>query len=140
MKAIRYRRYGSPDALEFAEADLPAVGDRDVLVRVRAASLSPLDRYFMRGQPYIMRAQAGLSRPKTHVLGADMAGQVEAVEPDDDLLPGPPERGGPVRPARLPPGREGHPGHRPDLPAERGGQAMRYLEQGHARGKIVITV
>jgi len=81
MKAIRYRRYGSPEVLEVTDVEPPAMGDHDVLVRVRAASLNPLDRYFMRGRPYIMRAQAGLSRPKTHVLGADMAGAVEAVGP-----------------------------------------------------------
>jgi NADPH:quinone reductase-like Zn-dependent oxidoreductase len=50
MKAVRYRRYGSPEVLEVTVADPPAIGDHDVLVRVRAASLNPLDRYFMRGR------------------------------------------------------------------------------------------
>ncbi len=79
MKAIRYYRYGSPDVLELRDVDLPAVNDDEVLVRVRAASVNPLDFHFMRGTPYVVRAQAGLSRPKVHGLGADMAGQVEAV-------------------------------------------------------------
>jgi len=79
VKAIRYYRYGSPDVLELRDVELPVVHDDEVLVRVRAASVNPLDFHFMRGTPYVVRAQAGLSRPKVHGLGADMAGQVEAV-------------------------------------------------------------
>jgi NADPH:quinone reductase-like Zn-dependent oxidoreductase len=78
MKAIRYDRYGPPDVLRFEDVDMPAVGDDDVLVRVRAASVNPLDWHFMRGAPYVVRLIAGLSRPRdgTGRLGADMAGSV----------------------------------------------------------------
>ncbi len=79
MKAIRYHRYGSPDVLELEDAPMPAVGDNDVLVQVRAASVNPLDWHFMRGIPYLLRPQAGLRRPKASGLGADMAGHVEAT-------------------------------------------------------------
>ena len=79
MKAIRYYRYGSSKVLRLEDAALPAVGDQDVLVRVRAASVNPLDWHFMRGTPYLLRAGAGIRRPKAHGLGADLAGQVEAV-------------------------------------------------------------
>jgi len=81
MKAIRYHRYGPPEVLELQDVDKPAVGDGDVLVRVRAASVNPLDWHFMRGAPYLVRIMAGLSRPKPSqtMLGADMAGSVEAV-------------------------------------------------------------
>jgi NADPH:quinone reductase-like Zn-dependent oxidoreductase len=82
MKAIRYYRYGPPDVLALQDVDVPAVGAHDVLVRVRAASVNPLDSHFMRGTPYVVRAAAGLSRPKANGLGADMAGQVEAVGTD----------------------------------------------------------
>jgi len=76
MKAIRYYRYGPPDVLELRDIDRPAVGDDEVLVRVRAASVNPLGWHFMRGTPYLVRAIAGLSRPKASAtrLGADMAG------------------------------------------------------------------
>ena len=80
MKAIRYYRYGPPDVLALQDVDVPAVGARDVLVR--AASVNPLDWHFMRGTPYVVRAAGGLSRPKAKGLGADMAGQVEAVGKD----------------------------------------------------------
>jgi NADPH:quinone reductase-like Zn-dependent oxidoreductase len=80
MKAIVQHRYGSPgDVLELQDIDQPAVGDDAVLVRVRATSVNPADWHFMRGEPYVMRAQAGLRRPKAAVLGCDVAGSVEAV-------------------------------------------------------------
>jgi NADPH:quinone reductase-like Zn-dependent oxidoreductase len=95
MKAIRYYAYGSPDVLQLQDIDVPAVGDNDVLVRVRAASVNPLDWHFMRGAPYLARAQAGLSRPRTNGLGGDMAGRVEAVgknvtkfQPGDEVFGG----------------------------------------------------
>ena len=47
---------------------------------------------------------------------------------------------GPDRPQGAHRSGQGHAGHRPDLPAERGPRGIRYLEQGHARGKVVITV
>ena len=79
MKAIVYRHYGSPDVLELEEIERPIPGDDAVLVRVRAASVNPLDWHFMRGEPYLVRAMAGLRRPKLTRLGADLAGQVEAA-------------------------------------------------------------
>ena len=79
MKAIRYDRYGPPEVLRVEETSNPAVGGEDVLVRVLAASVNPLDWHFMRGIPYIMRPQAGLRRPRDGVLGADLAGRVAEV-------------------------------------------------------------
>ena len=79
MKAIRYYRYGSPEILKLQDVGMPVVNDDDVLVRVKAASVNPLDYHFMRGTPYLVRAQAGLLRPKASGLGADMAGYVAAV-------------------------------------------------------------
>jgi NADPH:quinone reductase-like Zn-dependent oxidoreductase len=79
VKAIRYYGYGSPDVLTLEDVEQPAVGDDDVLVQVRAAAANPLDFHFMRGSPYIMRTQSGLSKPKANGLGVDMAGTVAAV-------------------------------------------------------------
>jgi NADPH:quinone reductase-like Zn-dependent oxidoreductase len=79
MKAIVYERYGSPDVLELKEIDTPVVEEDQVLVRVQAASVNPLDWHRMRGRPYVMRASEGLAKPKNNGLGADVAGRVEAV-------------------------------------------------------------
>jgi NADPH:quinone reductase-like Zn-dependent oxidoreductase len=102
MKAIRYYRYGPPDVLQLADVEMPAVGDDEMLVRVRAASVNPLDWHFMRGAPYLVRMMAGLSRPRAGAarLGADMAGSVEAVggnvtgfRPGDEVFGGLENRG-----------------------------------------------
>jgi NADPH:quinone reductase-like Zn-dependent oxidoreductase len=79
MKAIRYHRYGAPDVLEYVDVERPVPGDDEVLLRVRAASVNPLDWHFVRGAPFLMRFMAGLRRPKDPRLGADLAGVVEAV-------------------------------------------------------------
>lgn len=79
MKAIVYRTYGSPDVLRYEEVEKPTVRDDDVLIRLRAASVNPVDWHFMRGEPYIGRAMMGLRKPRLPRLGVDLAGQVEAV-------------------------------------------------------------
>ncbi len=82
MQAIIQNEYGSPDSLELQEVDNPVVGDDQVLVRVHAASVNPLDWHFMRGTPRFGRVVMGLLKPKLKVLGADMAGRVEAIGKD----------------------------------------------------------
>ncbi|HZD12480.1 MAG TPA: NAD(P)-dependent alcohol dehydrogenase, partial [Candidatus Binatus sp.] len=79
MKAITYQNYGSPDVLKFEEVEIPTVGEDQVLIKVRAASVNPLDFHYMRGTPYIARGEFGLRKPKITQLGADVAGEVEAV-------------------------------------------------------------
>ena len=79
MKAIVYRRYGSPDVLELQEVAKPEPKDGDVLVRVHAAALNPLDWHLLRGMPYIVRPTAGWRTPKRNIPGVDVAGVVEAV-------------------------------------------------------------
>jgi NADPH:quinone reductase-like Zn-dependent oxidoreductase len=78
MKAIVQDRFGPPDVLELREIDQPEIGDGEVLVRVRAASVNPADWYAMAGIPYVARPQTGLRRPKAR-LGLDLAGEVAAV-------------------------------------------------------------
>lgn len=79
MKAIVYREYGSPDVLHYEEVEKPTLRDEEVLIKVRAASVNPLDCHFLRGLPYLVRMVAGLRRPKDIRLGVDVAGEVEAV-------------------------------------------------------------
>ena len=95
MKAIVYCDYGSPDVLKVEDIEKPAPGDDQVLVRVRAASVNPLDWHYMRGTPYFMRLGAGLRKPKVTRLGVDFAGTVEAVgrnvnrfKPGDEVFGG----------------------------------------------------
>jgi NADPH:quinone reductase-like Zn-dependent oxidoreductase len=79
MRAIVYRRYGPPDVLQCEEVEKPTVGDNQVLIKVRAASVNPYDWHFMRGEPYLLRLMAGPRKPRDTRLGVDVAGEVEAV-------------------------------------------------------------
>ncbi|MGI5154888.1 NAD(P)-dependent alcohol dehydrogenase [Microbispora sp. CA-102843] len=82
MKAFVLRSYGPPDVLELADVGTPVPGPGEVLVRVRATSVQPYDWHHMRGEPYIARLMGGtlgLRGSRVAILGADVAGQVEAV-------------------------------------------------------------
>jgi NADPH:quinone reductase-like Zn-dependent oxidoreductase len=80
MKAIVQRRYGSSDVLELGEVDQPTIGDDQMLVRVRAASVHADVWHVMRGVPYVLRVMgAGLRAPTDLVPGTDLAGVVESV-------------------------------------------------------------
>jgi NADPH:quinone reductase-like Zn-dependent oxidoreductase len=93
MQAIVRRHYGPPDVLRLEEIKKPAPLDKEVLIRVRAASVNPLDWHFMRGTPYLLRIGIGLGTPRSPQLGVDVAGQVEEVgrnvtqfKPGDDVF------------------------------------------------------
>ena len=80
MKAIVYERYGSPDILELKEIEKPILKEDEVLVEVRAASLNAFDWHVMRADPFLVRLMGfGFLKPKNKILGADVAGLVEAV-------------------------------------------------------------
>jgi NADPH:quinone reductase-like Zn-dependent oxidoreductase len=80
VKAIVQIRYGSVDDLELQEVPVPAVGDEDVLVRVRAASLHPDVWHVVSGRPYVLRLMGGGAwRPRCRIPGTDVAGIVERV-------------------------------------------------------------
>jgi len=79
MKAIVQDEYGSPDVLELRDIDPPAITEDQVILKVQAASLNPIDWHIMRGAPFLVRFTSGLRRPKPVVRGVDVAGQIEAV-------------------------------------------------------------
>jgi NADPH:quinone reductase-like Zn-dependent oxidoreductase len=83
MKAVVRDRYGSADVLELRDVDTPEIADDEVLVRVRAAGVDRGVWHIMTGLPYPIRlAGYGLRAPKNPVLGADLAGVVEAIGTD----------------------------------------------------------
>jgi NADPH:quinone reductase-like Zn-dependent oxidoreductase len=93
MKAILHCEYGGPEVLTLADVEKPAPADNQVLVRVRAASVNPLD-LTIRGV-WLLRPLFGLRKPKDTRLGVDYAGTVEAVgknitnfKPGDDVFGG----------------------------------------------------
>ncbi|MEM7432759.1 MAG: NAD(P)-dependent alcohol dehydrogenase [Pseudomonadota bacterium] len=76
MKAVVSRCYGGPDALEYLDVQKPQPGPNDVLVKIEAAAVNPLDYHYMRGSPYLMRLSAGIGRPNDSSMGVDFAGVV----------------------------------------------------------------
>jgi NADPH:quinone reductase-like Zn-dependent oxidoreductase len=80
MKAVIQTQYGMPDVLQYGEFATPTPDAGEVLIRVRAASINKADWFTMTGSPFFTRLfTGGMSKPKHPILGADVAGIVEAV-------------------------------------------------------------
>ena len=95
MKAILCRRPGRPDVLELEEIDRPLIEDDDVLVRVQASSINPVDFFPLSRVAYTARLLGGHFNAKPVVLGTDFAGTVESVgksvtefKPGDEVFGG----------------------------------------------------
>jgi NADPH:quinone reductase-like Zn-dependent oxidoreductase len=93
IKAIVHCEYGSPDVLKLEDVEKPVPNDNQILIKVRAASVNPLD-LTIRG-PWLIRPLLGLRKPKDTRLGVDYAGTVEAVgknvttfKPGDEVFGG----------------------------------------------------
>jgi NADPH:quinone reductase-like Zn-dependent oxidoreductase len=80
MKAIVRTEYGPPDVLHLKEVEKPTPKDDEVLIRVHAASVNAADWHLLTADVFLVRLMGrGLIRPKDKILGADIAGRVEAV-------------------------------------------------------------
>ena len=80
MKAIVCTKYGSPDVLQLREVEKPSPKDVEVLIKIRAASINSRDWRMMRANPFFIRLMpGGFLQPKNKILGADVAGRVEAI-------------------------------------------------------------
>src|SRR6266481_2263623 len=95
LKGIVYRFYGSPDVLRYEDIAKPTAADNEVLVRVHAASVNPLDWHEVEGTPYLVRLDDGFGKPENPRVGVDFAGTGEAVgknvkrfKPGDEVFGG----------------------------------------------------
>jgi NADPH:quinone reductase-like Zn-dependent oxidoreductase len=94
MKAIVYTKYGPPDVLQLKEVEKPTPKDDEVLIKVHAASLNAYDWHALTADIFLVRLMGfGFLKPKNKILGADIAGRVEAVggnvtqfQPGDDVF------------------------------------------------------
>ncbi|HEV8050183.1 MAG TPA: alcohol dehydrogenase catalytic domain-containing protein, partial [Thermoplasmata archaeon] len=80
MRGLGFREHGGLDRVEFVEVPEPSAGPGEVRVRVRAAAFNRLDRFVLAGIP-------GVPIERPHVLGSDVAGEVESVGPGVEDLP-----------------------------------------------------
>ena len=150
MKAIIYTEYGSPDVLQLKEVEKPTPRDNEILIRVYATSVNYGDitarkfsnvspGEFNMPMPLLLPARImfGFRKPRKKILGSEFAGEIEAVgkdvkkpvlEDNEVLIK--------VHAASV---------NAADWHLLRGdplgeaAEALRYLEEGHARGKVVIT-
>ena len=78
VRAAIYESYGPPEVLEINDVELPSIKDDRVLIKVHYASVNALDYLYRKG--YLpTRLQNGFTKPKTQILGIDVAGTIEAV-------------------------------------------------------------
>lgn len=82
MNAVTYHKYGSPDVFEFEAVVKPIPKDDEVLIKIHAAGTNAADWRLLRADPFFTRFITGLLKPKNPILGADVAGVVEAVGPN----------------------------------------------------------
>jgi NADPH:quinone reductase-like Zn-dependent oxidoreductase len=80
MNGWVHRCYGGPEIVQYEVLPQPVAADDEVIVKVHAASVNPLDWHYMRGKPFFMRmGGTGLGSPTEPQLGVDYAGVVESV-------------------------------------------------------------
>jgi NADPH:quinone reductase-like Zn-dependent oxidoreductase len=82
MQAIVNTQYGSPDVLQLKEIERPTPKENEVLIKIYAVAVNAGDWHLLRAEPFLVRLQSGLFKPKHTILGADIAGRVEAVGKD----------------------------------------------------------
>ena len=78
MKAIVCENYGPPESLQFIDVEKPVPADNEVLLRLHAAAINPMDLFMMRGAP-LLRQIPGMRKPKNKIIGCDIAGRVESI-------------------------------------------------------------
>ena len=74
MKAVQIHKFGGPEVLQFEDVPRPEPGTREVLVRVHAAGVNPVDWKIREGK---------LGKiPLPSIMGSDFSGEIEALGPD----------------------------------------------------------
>jgi NADPH:quinone reductase-like Zn-dependent oxidoreductase len=81
MKAVVQDRYGPPEVLHVEDVERPVPKDDEVLIRIRATTVTQTDTHLRRARPVVWRLLLGLRRPRRRILGVELAGEVEAVGP-----------------------------------------------------------
>jgi len=79
VKAVVQDRYGPPEVLRIEEVERPVPKDDELLIRVRASTVTQTDTHARRADLFLWRLVFGLRRPRSRTLGVELAGEVVAV-------------------------------------------------------------
>ena len=79
MQSILSNCYGASEVLQLVSVEKPTPEANEVLVKIKAAAVNPLDWHYMRGSPFIMRLGAGIGAPTDRTVGVDFSGVIEAI-------------------------------------------------------------
>ena len=86
MKAVICTKYGPPEVLQLKEVDRPVPKNNEILVKIYAIPIATEDPIQRIGKPYFTRLFFGFTKPKKSILGAEFAGEIEAVGKDVKLF------------------------------------------------------
>ncbi|HEU5489299.1 MAG TPA: NAD(P)-dependent alcohol dehydrogenase [Gaiellaceae bacterium] len=79
MRAVVHDRYGPAEVLRIEEVPRPVPADNEVLVKVRASTVTRSDCGFRGADPFFSRVFTGLRRPKQRIIGMELSGVVEEI-------------------------------------------------------------
>ena len=79
MKAVVHDRYGPPEVLRLEDVERPVPSEGELLVRVRASTVTQTDCHMRRARPLLWRPYLGWLRPRNRILGMEFAGEVETI-------------------------------------------------------------
>ncbi len=79
MKAIIISKYGSPEVLKITEITKPQPKENEILIKVKAASVTTADTMIRRGSPWYGRLFIGLTKPKYPIVGTGFSGIIESI-------------------------------------------------------------
>ena len=81
MRAVVHDRYGPPEVLRLEDVPRPVPKEDEVLVRVRATTVTRSDAAWRAAHPFFSRFFTGVRRPKQRILGTEFAGEIAEVGP-----------------------------------------------------------
>lgn len=79
MKVVVYKKYGSPNVLQFEDVEIPIPKENEILVKLKATTTTTVDSIFRKGDKFFARVATGITKPKQPILGTEFAGEIEAV-------------------------------------------------------------